>query len=371
MGRLRLASRHGALAVLVALAAPVTALAQGRAGAQGPVTDPPIHDPTMIQADGTYYLFGTGRGIQVWSSPDMKTWTHLAPVFATPPAWAAKVAPGFQGDFWAPDISFHDGTYYLYYAVSAFGRNASAVGLATNRTLDPKDPEFRWVDHGVVVRSVPGRDMWNAIDPQLFVDTDGTPWLDFGSFWDGIKLVKLSPDFTKPADPPDWRTIAARNRYWKLDERDAGDAANPTIGVDTLYPPRILQMEQDMQSGSLEAPFIFHAHGWYYLFVSWNRCCRGVNSTYEVVVGRSHDVRGPYLDRQGQKMIDGGGSMVVYGFGDGRRWAAGGHEAAYTFGGTDYLILHGYDATDQGRSKLIAKPIEWSEDGWPTVSLGR
>ncbi len=323
----------------------------------------------MIHAGGTYYLFGTGRGIQVWSSPDLKEWTHLPPVFASPPAWAAKVAPGFQGDIWAPDISYHNGTYYVYFAVSAFGRNASAIGLATNRTLDPKDPKYHWVDHGVVVRSVPGRDMWNAIDPQLFVDTDGTPWLTFGSFWGGIKLVKLAPGLTKPADPPEWHTIAARNRYWKLDERDAGDAANPNLNVDSLYPRRVVRMEHDMQSGSIEAPFIFHAHGWYYLFVSWDRCCRGVNSTYKVVVGRSRDVRGPYVDRQGQKMIYGGGSMVVFGFGDGGRWAAGGHEAAYTFGGTDYLILHGYDATDHGRSRLIARPIVWSSDGWPTVSL--
>ncbi len=203
------------------------------------------------------------------------------------------------------------------------------------------------------------------------MDTDGTPWLTFRSFWEGIKLVKLASDLTRPADPPEWHTIAARNRYWKLDERDAGDAANPTLDADSLHPRRIVQMEHDMQSGSMEAPFIFHENGWYYLFVSWDRCCRGVNSTYEVFVGRSRDVRGPYLDRQGQEMVHGGGSMVVYGFGNGGRWAAGGHEAAYTFGGKDYLIFHAYDATDQGRSKLIVRPIVWDQDGWPTVSLGR
>ncbi len=360
----------GCLLAVSTLMIPNSARSQGR-GPTGPTTEPPIHDPTMIESDGTYYLFGTGRGIQVWSSPDLETWTHLAPVFETAPDWIGTMLPGFRNDEWAPDISFHDGTYYLYYAVSAFGRNNSAIGVATNETLDPKDPSFKWVDHGMVVRSVPGRDMWNAIDAQLFFDEGGTPWLTFGSFWQGIKLVQLAPDLMRPADPPVWHTVAARNRYWKLDERDAGDAANPELPYDSLYPQRIVEMEQNMQDGAIEAPFIFKKGDWYYLFVSWDRCCRGVNSTYKVVVGRSKRVEGPYRDREGQEMVHGGGSLVVYGFGDGGRWAAGGHEAAYTFGGTDYLVFHAYDATDQGRSKLLVKPIEWDAQGWPRVSLER
>jgi len=359
----------GLLFTASALLAPAAARAQEREPVS-PTTDPPIHDPTMIEADGTYYLFGTGQGIQVWSSPDMKTWTHSAPVFDSSPDWVQSILPGFRNGEWAPDIAFHDGTYYVYYAVSSFGRNNSAIGVATNKTLDPKSPDFRWVDHGMVVRSVPGRDMWNAIDPNLAFDDDGTPWLVFGSFWQGIKLTKLTPDLMHPADDaPEWHTVAARNRYWKLDERDAGDAANPNLPYDSLYPQRIVEMEHNMQNGSIEAPFIFHKGDWYYLFVSWDRCCRGVNSTYKVVVGRSKDITGPYLDRKGQEMAHGGGSMVVYGFGKDRHWAAGGHEAAYTFNGTDYLVLHGYDATDEGRSKLIVKPIEWDAQGWPRVSL--
>lgn len=305
-----------------------------------------VHDPAMIEADGTFYLFDTGRGVGVMASPDMESWEPLPPVFEEPPAWAVETIPRFRGHIWAPDISYHDGTYYLYYSASSFGSNHSAIGVATNTTLDPDDPEFEWVDHGPVVRSVPGRDMYNAIDPNLAVDGNGVAWLAFGSFWNGIKLVRLSEDRLSPAAPPDreWRTIASRHRYWKLDERDAGDAMNSAI----------------------EAPFIFRKNGYYYLFVSWDRCCAREESTYKVAVGRAEEITGPYLDRAGRDMRAGGGTLVVAG---NPAWPGVGHNAAYTMDGTDYLVFHGYDASDGGRSKLWIREIRWDADGWPTVTL--
>lgn len=306
--------------------------------------DVPVHDPVMIEADGTYYLFETGEGISVWSSPDMENWRRAGSVFETAPDWATDVVPDFDNDIWAPDISRHDGTYYLYYAVSSFGSNRSAIGVATNATLDPDAPSYEWTDHGIVVESVPGRNLWNAIDPNLVVDEDRTPWLTFGSFWQGIKLVKLDDSLTDLAEPEEWHTIAGRHRYWKLDERDAGGRMN----------------------GAIEAPFIFKEGDYYYLFVSWGLCCRGPESTYRVVVGRSKDVTGPYLDKEDQEMRLGGGSIVMDGNSD---WAGVGHSATYTFNGTDYLVFHGYDVSDEGRSKLWIEEIDWGEFGWPTVSL--
>lgn len=129
------------------------------------VADTRVHDPVMIKQGDSYYLFATGRGIAVWSSQDMRSWEREPPVFEATPEWTDRVVPGFRNHIWAPDIYHHDGTYYLYYSVSAFGRNTSAIGVATNTTLDADDPAFEWVDHGIVVQSVPGRDMWNAIDP--------------------------------------------------------------------------------------------------------------------------------------------------------------------------------------------------------------
>lgn len=345
----------------------VTVMATGAAEAQ--TADVPIHDPVMIQADGAYYLFGTGNGIEVWTSDDMETWTHLDPVFAETPAWVLELHPRFRGGMWAPDIFEQDGTFYLYYSVSAFGRNNSGIGVATSPTLDPEDPEFGWTDHGPVVVSVPGRDMWNAIDGHVVRDQGGQPWLSFGSHWGGIKLVRLAPDLTSIAEPQEWHTIAARHRYWKLDERDAGDSANPELDYESLYPEEITELNRASESGAIEAPTIFWKDGYYYLFVSWDRCCRGVNSTYKVVVGRSPDITGPYLDREGGELVWGGGSLVTYGFDGSERWAAGGHSDTVTFDGTDYLVFHAYDATDDGRSKLLVREIVWDEFGWPTVAV--
>lgn len=360
------------LAVLLTCLAypPSRAAAQGRRGGPtGPVSEVPIHDPVMAREGGRYYLFGTGRGITVWTSDDRESWRRLDPVFATAPEWVAGVVRDFRGSMWAPDIFEHDGTWFLYYAVSAFGRNSSAIGVATSPTLDPEAADFGWVDHGIVVRSVPGRDMWNAIDAHVVLDEAGTPWMSFGSFWNGIKLVELDATLTRPAEPEEWHTIAARHRYWKLDERDAGDSANPELDYSTLYSDRLLALNRASQSGAVEAPVIFRRDGWYYLFVSWDRCCRGVESTYKVVVGRARDIRGPYLDREGEAMVFGGGSLVTLGFPDSDRWAAGGHCDVVTFEGVDHLVFHAYDRTDDGRSKLLVRPIRWDAHGWPTVEV--
>lgn len=368
----RRAQHVGRVVLALAVAAsmvPSVAAAQGEGPGRpsGPVMEPPIHDPVMIESDGTYYLFGTGRGIEIWMSDDMESWHRVDPVFEDTPEWVLGLLPDFRNHIWAPDIFEREGTYYLYYSVSAFGRNNSAIGVATNTTLDPADPDYRWVDHGMVVQSVPGRDMWNAIDAHLVLDADDTPWMSFGSHWGGIKLVRMDPSLTRIADAEEWHTIAARHRYWKLDERDAGDSANPELDYDTLYTDRILELNRASENGAIEAPVIFSRDGWYYLFVSWDRCCRGAESTYKVLVGRSRDIQGPYLDREGEDLAWGGGTLVIHGLAESERWAAGGHNDTVTFDGTDYLVYHAYDATDEGRSKLVVREIEWDEYGWPTV----
>ena len=300
----------------------------------------PIHDPVLTRQNGTYYLFGTGNGIAVWSSKDRLTWTPEKPVFATPPAWAQHDVQGFKDHIWAPDISYFNGQYSLFYSVSTFGKNRSAIGLATNQTLDPKAANFKWVDHGAVLESVPGRDLWNAIDPNLIRDEKGTPWLTFGSFWNGIKLVQLRPDLGGPAEPAQWRTLARRPRNQALADSLPGD-------------------------GAIEGPFIFRRGEYYYLFASFDYCCRGPQSTYKMVVGRARALTGPYLDQAGTPMEQGGGTLVLQGDAN---WYGVGHNAVATFDKIDYLIFHGYDAHDKGRSKLRIEPLAWSPSGWPTVA---
>jgi arabinan endo-1,5-alpha-L-arabinosidase len=292
----------------------------------------------MIKQNDTYYMFCTGFGISVWSSKDMQNWRKEKPVFDKAPEWAVKTIPGFRGHIWAPDISYHNGQYYLFYAVSAFGKNTSCIGLAINKTLDPASKDFKWVDIGKIIQSVPGRDMWNAIDPNLIIDENKSPWLVFGSFWSGMKLVKLKEDLTAVAQPETWYTVAARKRDNVLPDSVAGDAA-------------------------IEAPFIFRKGKYYYLFVSFDYCCRGEKSTYKMVVGRSEKVYGPYVDRDGVPMNLGGGSTLLEGD---KNWNGVGHNALVHFDDTDYLVFHGYDANDNGRSKLRIEKINWMND-WPVV----
>lgn len=301
-----------------------------------------VHDPVMIRQDGSYYVFCTGNGISMFSSPDMVNWKQEKPVFSSAPGWVIKELPRFRNSMWAPDISFYKGSYYLFYSVSAFGRNTSCIGLAMNKTLHTENPDYKWVDLGCVIQSIPGRDNWNAIDPNLILDEAGVPWLDFGSFWGGIKLVKLKDDLTGIfTTPQEWYTVARRLRDPYTDDRNAGGA-------------------------QIEAPFIFKRGNFYYLFVSWDKCCSGVNSTYKVAVGRSVKVIGPYFAKDSIDMAKGGGTIVVQGDAN---YPGVGHQAVVTFDGTDYLVYHGYDAKDNGKPKLIIKKLRWDEAGWPSVEV--
>ena len=149
------------------------------------------HDPSTLIKDGDhYYYFSTGEGILSRSSTDLKSWTAGPPVFRSPLPWWTDAVPGWHGQVWAPDVAYFNGQYYLYYSISLFGKQISAIGLATNPTLDPNDAHYRWTDHGAVIQSHDG-DSYNAIDPCIFRDEDGSLRLTFGSYWNGIYIVSL------------------------------------------------------------------------------------------------------------------------------------------------------------------------------------
>jgi arabinan endo-1,5-alpha-L-arabinosidase len=298
-----------------------------------------VHDPVMAKEGNTWYVFSTGPGITFYSSTDMVNWRPEGRVFPSEPAWARAVAPGFNGHIWAPDIHRHDGKYFLYYAVSAFGKNTSGIGVTVNKTLDPRSPDYHWVDQGLMLQSVPGRDLWNAIDPNIIEDDAGTAWMAFGSFWSGIKLVKLDASRARLAEPQEWHTIARRGRPAFTSDESGGPA-------------------------EIEAPFIFRKNGYYYLFVSLGLCCQKEKSTYHLAVGRSRSVTGPYLDRNGKDMSEGGGSLVIAG---NATWKALGHNGAYTIDGKDYMILHAYETADNYLQKLKILPMGWDANQWPVV----
>jgi arabinan endo-1,5-alpha-L-arabinosidase len=309
-------------------------------------TDISVHDPVIIKQDSTYYIFCTGRGIAMWSSADRVHWKAEKPVFESAPQWAVDTIPGFKNHIWAPDISYYNGQYYLFYSVSAFGKNTSAIGLATNTTLHTNDPNYKWVDHGRIIQSIPGKTNWNAIDPNLITDKDGTPYLVFGSFWDGLKLVKLNKDRLSVAeDIRNIPTIATRRK--NSSENLSAVDGNPV----------------DAGGNAIEAPFIFKHDKYFYLFASIDYCCKGPQSTYKMIIGRARNLTGPYLDKSGLAMNKGGGTILLAGDKD---WYGVGHNGVSTFDGTDCIIFHAYDAADKGISKLQLKKLSWV-DGWPVV----
>ena len=315
--------------------------ALGGLAQQPATTDSPLaHDPVLAKLGGTYSLFATWHGVSVLSSQGLTSGKFEKPVFTEAPQWAVETVKEYKGHTWAPDIIFHNGLYHLFYSCSAFAKNTSAIGHATNPTLDPTDPNFKWTDHGKVIQSVPNRDMWNAIDPNIIVDENGTPWMSFGSFWDGIKMVKLTDDMMQAAQPEEWHSLCRRERSFELDDKDPGD-------------------------GAVEAPFIMKHGDYYYLFVSFDYCCRGKDSTYKVVVGRSKSAIGPYVDKEGRPMAKGGGSLVIEGNTD---YAGIGHNSAYHFDGKDYFLCHAYSVAEDGAPKLFIREMTWTPDGWPVVN---
>lgn len=306
-----------------------------------------VHDPVMIEENGVYYLFTTGPGVTVWSSRDLLHWDRQDPVFDPAPPWAKREVEGFNGHIWAPDISYHDGQFYLYYSISSFGKNDSCIGLATNATLDPESADFQWVDRGIVVQSLPGAHNWNAIDPNLVEDENGVPYLSFGSFWSGLQIGRLNESRDAFADGLESLvTIASRN-------------PGPTGPVpEEGYPV-------EAGNGAIEAPSIARRGDFYYLFASTGYCCRGKDSTYRMVYGRSESVLGPYLDKDGVDMAQGGGTLLL---GGDERWHGVGHNAVVQFDGVDYVVFHGYDGdTERGLPKLHVEVLHWDEDGWPYV----
>lgn len=294
-----------------------------------------VHDPTMAKQGGTYYLFSTGDpagtlgngNIQIRTSRNQKHWTFTGTVFATKPTWITD-ALGNIPNLWAPDISFFNGEWHLYYAGSSFGSNNSVIGLATNPTLNPRSPKYHWTDQGQVFRTS-SSDNFNAIDPSLVTDATGGKWLVLGSFFSGVKLISLDAATGMPSETtPTVHSIASK------------PAPDPEEGASITY-----------------------HDGFYYLFVSVDTCCQGISSTYHVQVGRATSVTGPYTDAAGVDMNAGGGLEVQ---GTDAGMIGPGGEFVFTERGRDYLVYHYYDAFSDGDAWVQIRPLIWV-NGWPVT----
>jgi arabinan endo-1,5-alpha-L-arabinosidase len=335
--RLGRSGRAGTLAGLLVLTLTAVLLlvlsgCSAEQGARELRGDLAVHDPAYVAgADGeASFVYSTGNGeiadgnVQIRRSVDGLDWEYAGEVWQEKPDWLVAAVPGVD-NLWAPELYEHDGTWYLYYSASLFGSNTSVIALATNSTLDPDAADYEWVDRGEVITSV-GTD-YNAIDPGVVEDAAGTPWLSFGSFSSGLHLVELE---------------------WPTGLR-ADEAAEPELIAD-----------RDLAVNALEAPFLLAHDDYFYLFFSRDFCCRGTDSTYNIAVGRSESVTGPYLDANGAALLDDGGTPLLAS--EGNRVGPGGQSIS---GGT--LAFHYYDAAQDGLFQLGIIPLTWA-DGWPVAS---
>jgi arabinan endo-1,5-alpha-L-arabinosidase len=286
------------------------------------------HDPSVVEADGVFYRFWTGDHIPQATSTDLKSWKNAPAVYHNDyPSWAdtwlSRISNQTFNFPWAPDVSFFNGQYHLYSSFSAvFGDNISCIAHLTTNSIAAGD----WTDQGPVI-CTQGSERYNAIDADVAVDADGTPWLAFGSFWDGIMAFKLNPDGSR-------------------------------AGTD---------MTRLAWASQIEAPVLFRRCGYYYLFVSWGLCCPGEGRSvdqlsYRVAVGRSKSITGPYVDRNGTPMVEGGGTVILQG--DGAEWAAAGHSDVIATGDKIYHLYHAYrKANGAAQFRIVELPFD--DQGWP------
>ena len=340
------------------LVAAASSTAAGAPAAAGSYTNPvsedfadTFADPSVFRAkDGWWYSYGTsdplreGEGvahrIPIARSADLVTWDYVGDAFtdATLPSWAAPNA-----GIWAPDIRFVEGEYRMYYVVTETTvtdePNDNAVGVATAPT-----PAGPWTDSGAPVvqprrgaDAAPGNFRWN-FDPTTVTDADGSQWLFYGSYYGGVFVTALSGSGTVTSGAP--TMVAIDNKF------------------EGAYPVR--------------------HNGFWYLFASTANCCAGPTTGYSVQVGRSRDLRGPYVDRAGNALTASraGGTPVLTQ--NGNQWIGAGHNAVATdVAGQDWILYHAIDRADpylDGTDGINERPmlldrLDWI-DGWPEVNAG-
>lgn len=299
-----------------------------------------FHDPSIIRQGSTYYVFSSdvvgqspGGFLRIRCSQDELNWTPCGSVFAQIPEWLQQKVPG-AAYLWAPDISYFGGLYHLYYAGSTAGSQQSVIGLATNTTLDPTDPSYKWVDAGEVLESAPGDD-FNAIDPNIVIDAAGSVWMTYGSYWSGIQQTQI--------DPQTGVVLANAVRF-------------------------SLATRPNVPNNPIEGASIVHHGDFYYLFVSVDYCCNANAATdnYKEAVGRSTSPQGPFVDMDGTAMMNGGGTVILEEDGS---WNAPGGGTAYIDAttGESLLVFHALEMTESGAPYLWVKHISWQND-WPVLT---
>ncbi len=325
-----------------------------------------VHDPSSIIKDGdTYYVYATGNGVLALSSKDLVTWksdSRLSPFTASDyPAWINTRVPEFAGHFWAPDIIYMNGYYHLYYSCSEWGTMTSTIGCVRTKTLNPDSPDYKWEDLGFlgIWSYQPGLAL-NAIDAAMLRGPDKKVWMIYGSFnEEGIVITEIDTLTGKP--------------YTYAGNLPGKSIANSWTGPNSW------------SYAEGEGGAMIYRDGYYYLFYNKGGCCSGIASSYYMVMGRSKNPRGPFVDKNGKPMRVVGspsGGTIVMKHDDSRgqddRYYGPGHFGMFSENGTDYVSFHYYDpsgyypneeANNQGEPTLGIAKLDWGADGWPSISL--
>ena len=291
------------------------------------ISDKSVPDPSVIRAnDGYFYLYATQTKtywMPVYRSKDLVNWEYQGTAFnkATEPD-----LPG-GGAFWAPEIRFLNGKYVLYYSWAKMnGADISYTAVAVGDT--PMGP---FLDSKALIGNKEFGS--NCID-QFYYEEDGKKYMFFGSF-KGIYVTELEDDGL---------TV-------KL-----GHDGKPTL-------------KKQVCGDAFEGTNIYKKGKYYYLFASIGSCCNGVNASYQVVVGRSENLLGPYVDKDGKDMLKNNWELVLEG--DGQKWIGPGHNSIIIQDdeGTDWMIYHSYlkkDGGVGGRLGMLDRVL-WTDDGWPYI----
>jgi arabinan endo-1,5-alpha-L-arabinosidase len=278
-----------------------------------------VNDPSLATDGQQFWIFSTGTGLPVKTSSDLLAWTDMGSAFDEAPDWVARQVPNAT-DLWSPDIAFFGGVFHLYYAASTFGSSVSCIGHATAAQLGVG----AWSDQGSVLCSGT-TDNWNAIDPSVLVTAESDAWLAFGSWLSGIKLVHLD---------------------------STGSHADASM-VDLAARP---------DPDQIQAASLVYRNGFYYLFASFDSCCAGVDSTHKLMLGRASSITGPYVDRAGVALLDGGGTLLLQGD---TRWRGPGSNDTLVVDGRTYNVYDAYDAQNGGAATLRIATLVWDAAGWP------
>lgn len=312
-------------------------------GLQGDVSL--IHDPAIVRQGSNYYVLSTDGGqsgnLPIFCSADKTTWKRCGQVFNSIPAYVTAIFPA-QTTLWAPDVSYFNGLYHVYYVASQFGTKNSIIGLATSPTMNPSDPNYLWTDSGAPILQSPADGSgYNAIDPSIFIDTDSSGavmhvWLTYGSFYNGIAQREINPTTGKLL------------------------AAQSTAPIQLATRPGVV-------NNPLEGPSLVKHNGFYYLFLSFDYCCNNPFTTdnYKIVVGRGTSANGPFTDMGGTAMLNGGGTVLLQSAGE--FTAPGGQDVVIDPANGDLIAFHALSNTQNGFDYLFVKSLTWPSD-WPLIA---